>query len=256
MILWGILCFILLVLLLLCIPVTYGVALSARKISIGIAFLFGIFSKEWSYVRKATSESSEEAADTSSGEAAHMREILCQAEGEAEIDQEASTKGKEKEENETVRPALSKHNASHVEEDPLEEEETSWDDNEMEEDEKEKPSLMDQFRFALQNGLLEKIYHTVMECIRHSWPRYCRIEGEFGTGDPMETGCISGLTAAFFPRETQGILWNYIDPVMKLSGKVKGKVLPIYVLYIGVVLILSKEARAFWHYRKEGVRHG
>ena len=57
MILWGILCFILLVLLLLCIPVTYGVALSDRKISIGIAFMFGIFAQEWRYVRKAPRES-------------------------------------------------------------------------------------------------------------------------------------------------------------------------------------------------------
>ena len=117
------------------------------------------------------------------------------------------------------------------------------------------PSHMEQLQFALHNGLLEKVCHALANGLSHGWPKRWKIQGEFGTGDPMETGLLCGMTAAFLPEETEGIVWNYLDKVMELSGEGQGRIIPVYVLYIVLKLIISKEARQFWHFRQGGTCH-
>ena len=124
-----------------------------------------------------------------------------------------------------------------------------------EDDDTDHPSHGEQLRFALHNGLLEKVFCAVSDCVSHGWPKQWTIEGEFGTGDPMETGLLCGMTAAFFQKETSGIVWNYLDKVIDVTGGGRGRIIPLYLLYIVLKLIISKEARQFWHFRQGGTHH-
>ena len=72
----------------------------------------------------------------------------------------------------------------------------------------------------------------------------------------METGVIAGMAAAFLSDETQGILWDYTERIVRLSADGQGRIIPIYALYIAIRLAASKEARDFWHFRKGGTQHG
>ena len=92
--------------------------------------------------------------------------------------------------------------------------------------------------------------------LSHSFPRRCRIRGDFGTGDPMTTGIACGMAMAFLAQETKEIRWNYLEPVNTLSGEAKGRIIPLTMIYIAGRLLLSRPAREFWHFRKEEKNHG
>ena len=215
------------ILLLLLLPVRYEIHLEPWLFSCRITALFGVFHKTISFSKEE--EAVEEDTDT-------MAELLAKAEAfhQEESKEENAAKQATKESSGLGQKKL-------------------WDEDIEEEDD---PSLMAQFRFALDNGLLEKLFRAAGQLISHGYPRNWRIYGTFGTGDPMETGVISGMTAAFLPQETQGILWNYLERVIALSADGKGRMIPIYVLYIAIRLAASKEARSFWHFRKGGTHHG
>lgn len=114
-----------------------------------------------------------------------------------------------------------------------------------------RPSLWAQIRFAVRNGLAEKAFSAGSALLRHSFPGRWEARGEFGTSDPMHTGVICGLTRAFFCRETKDVVWNYVEPKTDLTISAGGRILPLYAVYIVLRLILSKQAREFYHFRKE-----
>lgn len=122
--------------------------------------------------------------------------------------------------------------------------------------EKKGASLWREIRFAMGNGLAERILHAAGKLLSHSFPRRCRIRGDFGTGDPMTTGIACGMAMAFLAQETKEIRWNYLQPVNTLSGEAKGRIIPLTMIYIAGRLLLSRPAREFWHFRKEEKNHG
>lgn len=113
-----------------------------------------------------------------------------------------------------------------------------------------------EIRFAMGNGLAERVLHAAGRLLSHSFPRRCRIRGDFGTGDPMTTGIACGMAMAFLAQETKEIRWNYLQPVNTLSGEAKGRIIPLTMIYIAGRLLLSRPAREFWHFRKEEKNHG
>lgn len=122
--------------------------------------------------------------------------------------------------------------------------------------EKKGASLWRETRFAMGNGLAERVLHAAGRLLSHSFPRRCRIRGDFGTGDPMTTGIACGMAMAFLAQETKEIRWNYLEPVNTLSGEAKGRIIPLTMIYIAGRLLLSRPAREFWHFRKEEKNHG
>ena len=122
--------------------------------------------------------------------------------------------------------------------------------------EKKGPSLWREIRFAMGNGLAERVLHAAGNLLSHSFPSRCRIRGDFGTGDPMTTGIACGMAMAFLAQETKEIRWNYLQPVNTLSGEAKGRIIPLTMIYIAGRLLLSRPVREFWHFRKEEKNHG
>ena len=122
--------------------------------------------------------------------------------------------------------------------------------------EKKGASLWREIRFAMGNGLAERVLHAAGKLLSHSFPRRCCIRGDFGTGDPMTTGIACGMAMAFLAQETKEIRWNYLQPVNTLSGEAKGRIIPLTMIYIVGRLLLSRPAREFWHFRKEEKNHG
>lgn len=127
---------------------------------------------------------------------------------------------------------------------------------ESEAEEKKGVSLWREIRFAMGNGLAERVLHAAGNLLSHSFPSRCRIRGDFGTGDPMTTGIACGMAMAFLAQETKEIRWNYLQPVNTLSGEAKGRIIPLTMIYIAGRLLLSRPAREFWHFRKEEKNHG
>lgn len=123
-------------------------------------------------------------------------------------------------------------------------------------EEKKGASLWREIRFAMGNGLAERVLHAAGKLLSHSFPSRCRIRGDFGTGDPMTTGIACGMAMAFLAQETKEIQWNYLQPVNTLSGEAKGRIIPLTMIYIVGRLLLSRPAREFWHFRKEEKNHG
>lgn len=123
-------------------------------------------------------------------------------------------------------------------------------------EEKKGASLWREIRFAMGNGLAERVLHAAGKLLSHSFPSRCRIRGDFGTGDPMTTGIACGMAMAFLAQETKEIRWNYLQPVNTLSGEAKGRIIPLTMIYIAGRLLLSRPAREFWHFRKEEKNHG
>lgn len=219
----GILCLLLAsILILLVIPIRYTVTLACWRLTLAVSVLFGLWGKEIEL--PPAKEESRPQVEMAEPERDWMEETLAQAEEKAE-----------KREKQPV--------ADEVETD-------------RETGEKKGPSLWEEIRFAMENGLAERVLHAAGKILSHSFPRQCRIRGDFGTGDPMMTGIACGMAMAFLAKETKDIRWNYLEPVNTLSGEAKGRIIPLVMIYIAGRLVLSRPAREFWHFRKEEKNHG
>lgn len=220
----GILAFLLAaVLILLLIPIRYTVTLVRWRLILSVSVLLGLWRKEIE-LPPAREEPMAPAKMTEEPEEDWMEETLAQAEEKAEVHERLPDSGEAAVERET--------------------------------EEKKGPSLWEEIRFAMENGLAERVLHAAGKILSHSFPRQCCIRGDFGTGDPMTTGIACGMSMAFLAKETQEIRWNYLEPVNTLSGEAKGRIIPLMMIYIAGRLILSRPAREFWHFRKEEKNHG
>ena len=219
------------VFILLLIPIRYTVTLVRWRLTLSVSVLLGLWRKEIELppAREEPSpqvEMAEEPAMKMTEEPPMdwMEEALAQAEEKAEVHESL--------------PDAAEGQA------------------ESEAEEKKGASLWREIRFAMGNGLAERVLHAAGRLLSHSFPRRCRIRGDFGTGDPMTTGIACGMAMAFLAQETKEIRWNYLQPVNTLSGEAKGRIIPLTMIYIAGRLLLSRPAREFWHFRKEEKNHG
>ncbi len=211
------------VLILLLIPIRYTVTLVRWRLILSVSVLLGLWRKEIE-LPPTKEEPLALAEMTEEPEEDWMEETLAQAEEKAEVHERLPDSGE-----------------AAVERDP---------------EEKKGHTLWEEIRFAMENGLAERVLHAAGKILSHSFPRQCCIRGDFGTGDPMTTGIACGMSMAFFAKETQEIRWNYLEPVNTLSGEAKGRIIPLTMIYIAGRLLLSRPAREFWHFRKEEKNHG
>lgn len=211
------------VLILLLIPIRYTVTLVRWRLILSVSVLFGLWRKKIEFP-SAKEETPPPVEMTEEPEEDWMEETLVQAEEKAEVHERLPDSGEAAVERET--------------------------------EEKKEHTLWEEIRFAMENGLAERVLHAAGKILSHSFPRQCRIHGDFGTGDPMMTGIACGMSMAFLAKETQEIRWNYLEPVNTLSGEAKGRIIPLTMIYIAGRLLLSRPAREFWHFRKEEKNHG
>lgn len=211
------------VLILLLIPIRYTVTLVRWRLILSVSVLFGLWRKEIE-LPPAREEPLALAEMTEEPEEDWMEETLAQAEEKAEVHERLPDSGEAAVERET--------------------------------EEKKGHTLWEEIRFAMENGLAERVLHAAGKILSHSFPRQCCIRGDFGTGDPMTTGIACGMAMAFLAKETKEIRWNYLQPVNTLSGEAKGRIIPLTMIYIAGRLLLSRPAREFWHFRKEEKNHG
>lgn len=213
------------VLILLLIPIRYTVTLVRWRLILSVSVLFGLWKKEIELPpTKEEPHTQVEMTEEPDPDKDWMEETLAQAEEKVE----------------------------EREKQPIADEE----ETDREPEEKKGHSLWEEIRFAIENGLAERVLHAAGKILLHSFPRKCRIRGDFGTGDPMTTGVICGMAMAFLAKETKDIRWNYLEPVNTLSGEAKGRIIPLTMIYIAGRLLLSRPAREFWHFRKEEKNHG
>lgn len=205
------------VLILFLIPIRYTVTLVRWKLTLSVSVLLGLWRKEIE-LPPAREEPSPQVEMTEEPETDWMEEALAQAEVHERLPDAA--------------------------------------EGQAEREEKKEASLWREIRFAMGNGLAERVLHAAGKLLSHSFPRRCRIRGDFGTGDPMTTGIACGMAMAFLAQETKEIRWNYLQPVNTLSGEAKGRIIPLTMIYIAGRLLLSRPAREFWHFRKEEKNHG
>ncbi len=217
------------VLILLLIPIRYTVTLVRWRLTLSVSVLLGLWRKEIELppAREEPSPQVEMAEEppmemTEEPPMDWMEEALSQAEEKAEV-------------HERLPDAA---------------------EAQAEREEKKGASLWREIRFAMGNGLAERVLHAAGNLLSLSFPRRCRIRGDFGTGDPMTTGIACGMAMAFLAQETKEIRWNYLQPVNTLSGEAKGRIIPLTMIYIAGRLLLSRPAREFWHFRKEEKNHG
>lgn len=211
------------VLILLLIPIRYTVTLVRWRLILSVSVLFGLWRKRIE-LPSAKEETPPPVEMTEEPEEDWMEETLVQAEEKAEVHERLPDSGEAAVERET--------------------------------EEKKEHTLWEEIRFAMENGLAERVLHAAGKILSHSFPRQCCIRGDFGTGDPMTTGIACGMSMAFLAKETQEIRWNYLEPVNTLSGEAKGRIIPLTMIYISGRLLLSRPAREFWHFRKEEKNHG
>ena len=211
------------VLILLLIPIRYTVTLVRWRLILSVSVLLGLWRKEIE-LPPAREEPLVPAEMTEEPEEDWMEETLAQAEEKAEVHERLPDSGEAAVERET--------------------------------EEKKGHTLWEEIRFAMENGLAERVLHAAGKLLSHSFPSRCRIRGDFGTGDPMTTGIACGMAMAFLAQETKEIRWNYLQPVNTLSGEAKGRIIPLTMIYIAGRLLLSRPAREFWHFRKEEKNHG
>lgn len=211
------------VLILLLIPIRYTVTLVRWRLTLSVSVLFGLWRKKIEFP-PAKEETPPPVEMTEEPEEDWMEETLAQAEEKAEVQERLPDSGEAAVERETK--------------------------------EKKGHTLWEEIRFAMENGLAERVLHAAGKILSHSFPRQCCIRGDFGTGDPMTTGIACGMAMAFLAKETKEIRWNYLEPVNTLSGEAKGWIIPLTMIYIAGRLLLSRPAREFWHFRKEEKNHG
>lgn len=101
--------------------------------------------------------------------------------------------------------------------------------------------------FAWDNGAVRILLRAAGRLYRHSRPRHLVLAGRAGLGDPMKTGVAAGLVYAALPGACR-IAWDFTGAVFDVSAEARGRIVPLYVLYIiGGVLAAGpvRRTRAF-----------
>ncbi len=220
---WKIILAVLIVLLvLLLIPIRYRFSLEMWKASVTVRALFGLVSKTIIFPKPKGKKKKENLPDE--GTPAKIEE-----EQPIEIDRETG-RAKEAPADEPERKAEEK----------------------QEKKQRKRPTLLQQIQFALENGAVEAVLKAAVAILAHSLPGRWKLYGEFGTGDPMVTGMLQGMTKAFLPGPTEEITWKYTESSYRIKGEGWGRIIPLYVIGIVLRLAVSLPIRQFWRYRQGG----
>ncbi|MBF1129360.1 MAG: hypothetical protein HXL70_04860, partial [Dialister invisus] len=199
--------------LFLLIPIRYRFILEIKHFAVTVEFIFGLYKK----TIELSGKKRERIADTDE----KIEELLFADEGRPAAAQRAKMILADKAEPEKAPEEKTKENKE-------EKHKESADEGKGEK--KKHPPLWKQLRFAIHNGLAENIFKALAVILVHSMPRKWNFCGEFGTGDPMQTGLLAGMAKAFLPEATKNIVWKYIEPSYKLKGKGQGRIIPFYVV--------------------------
>ncbi|WP_299145616.1 hypothetical protein [uncultured Dialister sp.] len=244
---YGTTIFLALVFLLLLVPLSYTLSFERWKLDIKVCWLWGLISKGQTFsFYKPEDESGEPVEEGALAELDETLDAWEETLTAGEKEEAPSENGKKEEIKEIETPA----SPVQEEEPPLEKEE------EPAAHEKSHPSYLAQLLFALDSGLAARCLQAAGNLISHGFIRKWHVEGGLGLGDPMHTGILCGLFYAFLPGGAEEISWNYVDKECTLSGYGRGRLIPLYVLYILLKLALSKPAREFWHFRQGGNDNG
>lgn len=114
-------------------------------------------------------------------------------------------------------------------------------------DEEKRPGIPAVLSYAWNNGTLRILLRAAGRLYRHSRPRHLVLAGRAGLGDPMKTGVAAGLVYAALPGACR-IAWDFTGAVFDVSAEARGRIVPLYVLYIiGGVLAAGpvRRTRAF-----------
>lgn len=110
-----------------------------------------------------------------------------------------------------------------------------------------RPGMPAVLAFAWDNGAVRILLRAAGRLYRHSRPRHLVLAGRAGLGDPMKTGVAAGLVYAALPGACR-IAWDFTGAVFDVSAEARGRIVPLYVLYIiGGVLAAGpvRRTRAF-----------
>lgn len=239
-----------LVFLILLLPFSYSLSFEKWKLEIKVSLLLGLISKRKAFSLHDKEEPEEEDTEEAIEELDHVLDAWEETMEPANPGDEEVPEKKEKEE---PVPTGSDEKGKGEEEISI-----SHKDEEETPPPKEKahPSYLAQFRFALENGLVERCLGSLSLLISHGFPQTLEVKGNLGLGDPMHTGILCGMVYAFLPKAAEEIRWNYVDKECTLEGTSRGRLIPLYVLYILIKLALPKPAREFWHFRQGGNDNG
>ena len=96
-------------------------------------------------------------------------------------------------------------------------------------------------RHAVRNGTVRLIFGAVRKIIRHSLSSSWRLTGRVGLSDPMETGCLAGLCAAFFPKICPE--WDFCEPCADFRLHAGGRIFPLYIILVFMELARQAPVR-------------
>ncbi len=96
-------------------------------------------------------------------------------------------------------------------------------------------------RHAVQNGTVRLVFGAVRKIIRHSLSSSWRLTGRVGLSDPMETGCLAGLCAAFFPKICPE--WDFCEPCADFRLCAGGRIFPLYIILVFMELARQAPVR-------------
>lgn len=114
-----------------------------------------------------------------------------------------------------------------------------------------RPGALAVLSYAWDNGTIRILLRALALLWRHSRPGQLSFTGRLGLGDPMETGVLAGLLYAVFPGSTR-IDWCFTDRVFAAAVEGKGRIIPLYVLYIAGGVLVSGPVRRTRAFMKTG----
>lgn len=131
---------------------------------------------------------------------------------------------------------------------PCEAEETKADEagsgrNEEAEEADEGPGNWALFCHAVDNGAVGIVLCALWKILCHSSPGEISFTGRMGTGDPMRTGVLAGVMYAVFPSVSR-ITWDYTEKVTDAAFHMKGRIVPLYIIYIAIETALARPVRS------------
>lgn len=96
-------------------------------------------------------------------------------------------------------------------------------------------------RQAFRNGTVRLVFEAIRKIIRHSVSSSWRLTGRVGLFDPMETGMLAGLCAAFFPKICPE--WDFTGPCADFKLKAGGRIFPLYMIFVFMELARQAPVR-------------
>lgn len=97
--------------------------------------------------------------------------------------------------------------------------------------------------YVFRQTLWEKFLLAGKRTYYHSKPREIFIEGVFGLKDPFSIGILASIIYSIWPQVAERVQFDYISMHCHGSAYVKGRILPVYMAWVGTCLMLSKPMR-------------